>query len=152
MSTDEENEKLLVIMDAVADEAPTNQGGWYVPRDLVMVDPKAHRKDPKTRKSTFSLTPAQLEEACDVWGRTPYTGSGSQGLSNWLIRHKKALGLGATNTADYGALVTMVREHIGDTTDYQTFYDTDAAKRHWKLGEYAEPAPEEAQLAPVAQD
>lgn len=55
-----------------------------------------------------NLSEAALAEACHAW----QTG-GTLALSLWLSRYKPRF-----TTADYGALVRLVRAELGDTTDY----------------------------------
>jgi hypothetical protein len=72
-------------------------------------------KDELTR--LVKLTPAQLQEACDMWGWTPETGTGNMGLSNWMRRT-----FGSYSADQFGDVIAQVRERIGDTTDYSTYY------------------------------
>jgi hypothetical protein len=71
---------------------------------------------------TIIISEEQLREACAAWGWTPDTGSGSMGLSSWMRRT-----LGSFTAAQYGQLVAQVRKRTGDTTDYSTYYEADAA-------------------------
>ena len=72
--------------------------------------------DPSTNH-LVKLSEAQLREACDAWGWTPESGSGTMGLSNWMRRT-----LGSYTADQYGDVIAQVRRKTSDTTDYSTFY------------------------------
>lgn len=71
----------------------------------------------------MKLNETDLRAACDAWGWTPLTGSGSMGLSRWLLDYNERSGHRSFTTEQYAALVQLVRAKTGDTTDYATFYD-----------------------------
>jgi hypothetical protein len=64
------------------------------------------------------LTNANLQAACDAWGRTPTAGGGSMGLSSWLSKSHPHY-----SVEQYAYLIQRVRAEIGDNTDYSTFED-----------------------------
>lgn len=84
--------------------------------------------DARAPHAPLTLNAADLAAACDAWGWTPLTGSGSMGLSRWLLEYKERTGHRGFTVEEYAAVLELVRAKTGDQTDYATFYDTiDAA-------------------------
>ena len=75
------------------------------------------------RADVNQLSAADLQAACDAWGWTPATGSGSMGLSSWLLKYKERFGQRGFTADEYADLLTRVRAKTGDQTDYATYYD-----------------------------